>query len=37
MGMGVSEAGIIGHYEPPEMGAGDCSRSFAGRVYILTC
>lgn len=37
VGMGFSGAGIIGHYEPPDMGARDSSRSFAGRVYILTC
>lgn len=37
VGMGFSGAGIVGHYEPPDMGAGDRSRSFAGRVYILTC
>lgn len=23
VGMGFSGAGIIGHYEPPDMGAGD--------------
>lgn len=29
VGMGFSGAGIIGHYEPHDMGAGDSSRSFA--------